>query len=447
MRQAWFRRASRSKMCCNKFFNRALALALVATLVTACGGGGEPAPAPVDVAGTPALNDLPPVPAVKNEVPVYVDAGPADTDYNVNRLYTDVTICHPGMSSPGSPTQCQTIDHVLVDTGSTGLRLLSSVMAPGLNLSRLSGTGVSPLLNCAQFVDLSFAWGPVVTADIVLGGKTAKSVPIQVIADPDPSLSSPPAACSVGGTAITTAKILGANGVLGLGLSKEDCGASCENISNYGFYYTCTDPTCAAITGVKTSRDKQVKNPVPLFLTDNNGVQIALPEVTAPGIPTRDGTLTFGIGTQSPAAVTVLTTNSFGYVTTVLTGQNLPDFSRSFIDSGSNGLFFDSTIPTCTGTTVSDFYCPSTRLDLSARLVGANGASSPSLLFSIGNATDLFASRTNAELNHVFPTLAGNLPGQPTTFDWGLPFFYGRRVSFGIEGQPSSLGIGPFYAF
>ncbi|MHB8950206.1 MAG: DUF3443 family protein [Rhodoferax sp.] len=429
-------------MCCNKLIDRIFALALVATLLAACGGGGSAA-APESVTGPPPVIDLPAAPAVKNELRVYVDAGPADTGYNVNRLYADVTICQPG-----STTHCQTIDHVLVDTGSTGLRLLSSVMAPGLNLSRVSTTRGSPLLNCAQFLDLSFAWGPVVTADIVLGGMKADGVPIQVIADTDPRFSSPPAACSVGGTAITTAKILGANGVLGLGLSKEDCGAGCETITNNGFYYTCADDSCASIIGVKTNTDKQVKHPVPLFVTDNNGVQIALPAVTTSiGVPTLDGTLTFGIGTQSSAFVTVLTTNSSVYFTTVLTGQNLPDFSRSFIDSGSNGLFFDSAIPTCTGTTVSDFYCPSMRLDWSARLVGANGVLSPTLLFSVDNATQLFASRTNAELNHVFPTLAGNLPGHPTAFDWGLPFFYGRRVFFGIEGQPSSLGNGPFYAF
>jgi hypothetical protein len=34
-----------------------------------------------------------------------------------------------------------------------------------------------------------------------------------------------------------------------------------------------------------------------------------------------------------------------------------------------------------------------------------------------------------------------------SSFDWGLPFFYGRRVFIGIDGQASSLGTGPFYAF
>ena len=38
----------------------------------------------------------------------------------VNGLFTSVTICVPGTSS------CQTLDGVLVDSGSSGLRLLAS---------------------------------------------------------------------------------------------------------------------------------------------------------------------------------------------------------------------------------------------------------------------------------------------------------------------------------
>jgi len=33
---------------------------------------------------------------LENGTSVTVDAGPAGTGYNVNRLYTDVTICYPG---------------------------------------------------------------------------------------------------------------------------------------------------------------------------------------------------------------------------------------------------------------------------------------------------------------------------------------------------------------
>ncbi len=428
-------------MYCNEFLNRVLALALAATLLTACGGGsgGDSTPVPV-TPEAPSAPVVPTVPAAANVSQLTVDAGPSGTGYNVNRLYTTVTVC-----SPGSTTQCQTIDHILVDTGSFGVRLLSSAMDTTLNLKQSTGASGLPLLNCAQFVDLSFAWGPVVTADVVLGGKKA-SVPIQVIADP--AFNSLAAVCS-SGTAITNATVLGANGILGIGLFKEDCGARCNNIVNNGSYYTCTTAGCTATTGAKTSLAQQVKNPVPLFASDNNGVLIDLPRVSAAGAPSLSGLLIFGIGTQSNNQWTsgaVLTTDSVGHVTTSLAGQNLPSsFTNSFIDSGSNGLFFDSTITKC-GTSADGFYCPTSPVNLSATLVGANGVASPEILFSIGKATDLFAGG----VNHVLPTLAGDIgdiPGHPSTFDWGLPFFYGRRVFFGIEGMASTLGTGPFYAF
>src|SRR5450830_969650 len=234
---------------------------------------------------------------------------------------------------------------------------------------------------------------------------------------------------------------LGANGIIGLGLLKEDCGSACAAHVGNGFYFTCTDASCIATVGTTASTTKQVKNPVPLFASDNNGVLIDLPAVSSAGASSLSGSLIFGIGTQSNNQFTsgaVLTTSSSGYITTVLAGQSL---STSFIDTGSNGLFFDSsTIPNCVGSNAG-FYCPSSRTTLSATVLGANGSSSP-VSFSIDNASALFAGGSNA----VLPTLSGPI-GDAHTFDWGLPFFYGRRVFSGIEGQASSLGTGPFYAF
>ncbi|MDO8450733.1 MAG: DUF3443 domain-containing protein [Rhodoferax sp.] len=403
------------------FLIRAVLMGLAAALVAACGGGG----------GTSATSS---VPLENNVMAITVDSGPANTGYNVNRLYASVRICVPGTIT------CQTIDHVLVDTGSTGLRLLSTAVSPALSLSRVTGGTGFPLLNCAQFVDNSFAWGPVATADIVLGGKTAASVPIQIIGDP--AFNSLAAACSSGGTAITTAATLGANGIVGLGLFKEDCGSGCAVIPANGFYYTCADFTCTTAVATTASISKQVANPVSLFATDNNGVLIDLPAVGTISAPSLSGSLIFGMGTQAnnqlvPSAV--LTTNASGYVTTLLAGQTL---SNSFIDTGSNGLFFDlASIPVCEGASIG-FYCPppASRVDLSATLVGTN-AVAVLVSFAVDNALSLFATG-----QPVLPTLAGDI-GYPQIFDWGLPFFYGRRVFIGIEGQPSSLGTGPLYAF
>lgn len=389
------------------------------SFVAACGGGGgEPTPAP------------PPPAALANVMRVTVDSGP--TGNNVNRLYASVTLC-----APGSTTQCQTIDQVLVDTGSTGLRILSSVLSPALSQNRVTGASGFALLNCAQFVDNTFAWGPVAVADILLGGKVASSVPIQIIADP--AFNRLAAACS-SGDMITSPGNLGANGILGLGLFKEDCGPRCAATTANGFYYTCSSASCSTTVRSLASLAKQLKNPVSLFAGDNNGMLIDLPPVSLAGAPSLAGSMVFGIGTQSnnqPASASVLTTSG-GNITTLFAGKSL---DTSFIDTGSNGLYFDSsTIPACAGA-ASGFYCPASLTNLSATMVGANGVSVP-VAFSINNALASFSSGTLA----VIPTLSGSI-GDARTFDWGLPFFFGRRVFVGIEGQSSALGTGPFYAF
>lgn len=415
-------------------FKTVLSLVMMAALLTACGGGGGGDATVSASAGTPASSGSGSVPAAgpalaSNVIAVTVDRGPAGI--NVNRLYTDVTICQPGT------TLCQTINHVLVDTGSTGLRLLSGVLSPSLGLGKVASASGLPLLACARFLDNSFAWGPVVTADITLGGKTVAAMPVQVVADSD--FTSLARSCS-SGAAIDTVASLGAKGILGLGLFKEDCGASCANITANGIYFTCTTAACTAATATRASTAKQLKNPIPLFANDNNGFVIDLPAVGSAGAESVSGSLIFGIGTQSNnqvASSRVLTTGATGYFSTLLSGQSL---NTSFIDTGSNGLYFDSSmIPTCSVS--SSFYCPTSLLTLSATQRGTNAVNNP-VVFSVDNALGLFADPAKT----VLPNLAGTI-GDARIFDWGLPFFYGRRVFTGIEGQPSVLGTGPLYAF
>jgi hypothetical protein len=412
------------------YFNnicRIVLIGLLATWLTACGGGGGEAPV---VAAAPRL------PSANNVLSVSVNSGLMGN--SVNLMYASVTIC-----LPGSTTQCQTVDNIMVDTGSTGLRLLSSALSPSINLDRRLGAGGLPLLNCVQFIDHSYAWGPVALADVTLGGKTASHVPIQLIADAPYSRLDTPCSSSGTATALDTTATLGANGILGLGLLKEDCGAACAVNAANGVYFICTNENCTATTGTTVSQSTQIKNPITLFASDNNGLSVDLPAVPNTGTTGLSGVVIFGIGTQANnqrVPSTVLTTNANGYITTLLAGKSL---MSSFIDSGSNGLYFDSrTIPLCTGSRAGPgFYCPNNDLSMMATLVGANAVTAP-IAFSISNASALLNSPWRAAL----PTLSGPI-GSQDVFDWGLPFFYGRHVFIGIEQQTSHLGTGPFYAF
>ena len=98
--------------------------------------------------------------------------------------------------APGSTTNCQTIDHIQVDTGSYGLRILAPVLTVSLPVVTLSSG--SSLVECTQFLD-GYSWGPVSLADVKIAGETAGSVPIQVIGDS--RFTTVPAACSNTGSA------------------------------------------------------------------------------------------------------------------------------------------------------------------------------------------------------------------------------------------------------
>src|SRR5229473_8680699 len=110
-----------------------------------------------------------------NVAPISVNGGPVG-NYD-DAAFASVTVCAPGTSS------CQTIDGILVDTGSFGLRILSSALT-SVTLPQQKAPDGNPVAECLEFL-ASYTWGPVETADVQIGGEKAKTVPIQVLSDTD----------------------------------------------------------------------------------------------------------------------------------------------------------------------------------------------------------------------------------------------------------------------
>jgi len=263
-----------------------------------------------------------------------------------------------------------------------------------------------------------------------MAGLVAAATSIQVISDP--AIPAVPTDCSNSGLPMLTATALRSNGILGVGPFRADCGSGCAVTALPRWYYGCASGACEAAT---LPVGQQVTNPISRFATDNNGVVIELPAVAAAGAASVTGTMTFGIGSQSNnllGSAQVLPSNSMtGFVSTTFQGQT---YGTSFIDSGSNGLFFPlSSVPRC-----GFWFCPTTEQSLAATVAGNNGTTS-NVTFTIGNATSLFASG-----NYALSNLAGPASNY---FDWGLPFFFGRRVFTAIEASATPAGNGPYYAF
>ena len=385
-----------------------------------------PSSAAITVSGTnvTGTNFVAAPPSGSNVQSIAVNGGPAASSiFYPNAAFTSVTVCLHGTAT------CQTIDGVLVDTGSFGLRLLSSALSSTLYKTPTAGTNLG---ECIQFADGSYVWGPVQTFDVRLAGELASSVPIHIL---DHSFYTIPSDCSSGGGQEEDDLLsLGANGILGIGPIQYDCGSACNSVASFPTglvypYYECSSLGCQAAS---VNLSQQVQNPVALFSTDKNGVIIVLPAVSGP-TASLNGLMVFGIGTQSNNALgsaTVLTLNQYASITTIYKGISMP---LSFIDSGSNGYFFpDTNIPQ----NIYGWYIPATTLNLTATNGGYNGKSS-NVSFSVGNADNMFSANPN---DAVFNTLAGYTSGY---FDWGLPFFYGRNIYTAITPD----GNGSYWAY
>lgn len=434
-----------------------LAPLLAALVLAACGGNStEVIQSGGGLNGDPTVQEVVlDQPTGDNTTEVVVDEGPVEAFALgvTNVPYVTVVVCQPG-----SDTACVTIDHVLLDTGSVGLRLLRSAVTglalPAVELPADPGRGLpaGPAVECYPFV-LGGLWGPVLTADVRLGGKRAPAIPIQVIDDGASPRYAAPQDCidAADGTLLSSITSLQAKGVLGIGMIGYDCGLACDQPSaDGGFiqYYACPNGTCSP---GRAPAALQLQNPIVHFETDNNGSLILLPALPELGAARVRGRLVLGIGTQSnnqlPAqprfafANTDTTDAAYLYVTTRMEGR---DFPFSYIDSGSNGIFFDdATLPrTCAAATgtVSPWFCPSTVLRRTATLQDATGGTAD-VSFSIGNADVLFSTS-----NVGFANLGGTAGQDAGSFVWGLPFFFGRPVYTAIWGQDLALQ-GPWWAF
>jgi len=420
-------------------------------LLSACGGGGG--------GGGGSASSTPAAP-LTNFATITVDNGPAALSVGPNGYTSDdaafvsVTICAPGTSN------CQTIDHVLVDTGSVGLRLLDSVVNSSV-LSALpneTDSQSNPVGECYEYVD-GYVMGSVRQADFQVGGESVSNMPLQIIGDTG-AFSTVPSSCSSGGGPdLNTVQALGANGVIGIGVTTTDCGVFCTSSGGFAaaIYYDCPNSGCSTIiarNAATAAPFQQLPNPVAAMSVDNNGTILSLPSSPAVGEASMTGTLFFGIGTQTNNALgsaTVLTTTGSsspggpGLVTAVYKNNTL---ANSFLDSGSNAYYFiDSTITACTATGFVGFYCPASPMTVSPTIVGQNNVQA-SGAFTLNNAQTIFASNFAVSPGiGANPAAISSFTPFPSSFDFGLTFFYGRNVYTALEGRTAGSATGPYFAF
>ncbi|HZY96053.1 MAG TPA: DUF3443 family protein [Candidatus Cybelea sp.] len=357
-----------------------------------------------------------------NYVPFQV--GPVSPQFpGVNVPQVSVTVCSPQSAS------CQTIDHILVDTGSMGLRIFKQALSIALPTDR-----GQPLAECVSF-GTGNAWGSVNVANVEMAGEPRVLVPIQVI-DPTYGTATLPAPCNA--NLLATPQSNSANGILGL--------APVESDDPFTQYYTCQSGSCTSVT---MPNGTTVQNPVYLLPQDSNGIFILLKSIPSAGVQSVSGSVILGIGTEpvnggkanndpnfvsSGSPYVTYNGSSFEFFTTY---KGL-EYS-SIVDSGTNMMVFqDESITRCQALFIeTDLYCPNpSPAALSA--IPKDMSTGHVTYFSIADA-DVLGHSGNSAFNDLGSHTYLNW------FVWGFPFFFGKSVF--ITYTRSQFGPAPQWGY
>jgi len=341
-----------------------------------------------------------------------------------NRMVVSITVCEPGTD------RCATIDDVMVDTGSTGLRLEASAVPAWLRLPPLLGPGSRPLAECLRFVH-DAAWGPLVRADVRLGGLTARQLHVQVIDDAD---GAQPATCARSDVRPTS------NGTLGIGQHLFDCPGACRQSAEAPGTFVKDGLTWVPLVG-NIDQAYRLPNSISLLPVHDNGIVIDLPSPTGGGSEIVAGTLTIGVGTAGNNQLEtsgIVRLDAAGRFTTVFDGKTFP---ASSIDSGTETYVFDDALlPRCQG--LAWAYCVTPARHFNAEMLGQDGTRT-----TVGLEIGDYQARRNGHAG-ASDDVAEAAESQSNAFVWGAPFFLGRRVFLVMEGKsvPGASGVaGPFY--
>ncbi|AUR52754.1 DUF3443 family protein [Aquella oligotrophica] len=324
-----------------------LLVSLTTLCLSACNGGSSSSSS----GNTPAYN----------QTPIIVDLG-VNESAPLNRPFVTVTLCVPGTDT------CQTIDHVLLDTGSDGLRVPASILKNAAMYPQLTLDN-QPLYTCANYA-AGYDFGSMNLTDVVWGGETAKSVPFQIIDDSQPQVGIP-ASCDATGSYFDFIAA-GQNAIIGVRNSVFDADAN----------YTCVNGTCNPVTNLPESM--LIASPVIRMPVDNNGVLLQFPNIPANGATSFTGTLTFGINTQSNNSVTSNVNLLYTKDSLFNTNYNNTNYQGTF-DSGTPYIIFsDNSLPLCTGE-FEGFYCPSSPMQINAVFSNYNGGNQVNSSYPLAN--------------------------------------------------------------
>lgn len=417
-------------------------------------------------------NPVLPTSAAANVAPLVVDSGPCAYYPSTNSaapinaaqdvIYTTVTICPPGLA-PASGS-CQTIDHVQVDTGSVGLRILASAMNSAVlqTLPTVSAGGL-PVNDCYAYAD-GWTWGVLRTADVWMGGyngtasqgETAPGISVDIIGDPasGPISATAQSQCSGGSPSENSVATFGANGILGVMPAQYE----------YAAYYTCT--ANGGCNSIVIPQSQEANNPVyslsiPVY---DNGIVVALPSLGSTGAaPNAIGTLTFGVTSVGVNRATKFfaadVTSGLPLVESTIVSESPaptpwtpPPTVTAIFDTGTSFLSIYGTGMPFTQDSY-EWLIPQPPVTVNLSIQGAypnSGRNTGGLLVQPYPETISVTSEQTLSTQYPYPSYWAfdDLAANSTTAQdvWGAPFFFGKTMYVVYQGS-FAQGNPPFYAY
>lgn len=373
-------------------------------------------------------------PQVNNTVPLIADSG-----YNgkaFNRMFVTVTICQPGTNI------CQTIDHIMPDSGSTGLRITkSSIQLSGLPAITYQGL---PITQCMNYGG-GYVYGGVVLADVRIGDESATSIPLQIIDDGDQSLV--PDSCTSMATYLSFPDS-GQRGNLGINPMTNPA-------NDYTLVYSCeSSDSCTELSNPVQQMPQTLNvNVISYFKQDNNGVIFSMPAIANAPAESVVGQMIFGIGTNSNNQVMESTVAVLGNPS-----SNMANFTTNtgiqitpaIIDSGTEFIYwYDALLPACPEP-FSYLYCPGkpgSIFEWGSMISNYSGGSS--FFVQAGIANWNFGGFPDSP---VIPLLGSSTTYLSNFSIYGFPFFFGKNIYLGFQGKGNSvsstaLGSSPAWGF
>lgn len=400
----------------NNYSNKLLAiLAFLSGSIISCSNGSS--------------GNVAPIP---NQVPISIGSG-MNGD-GINTMYISLTVC-----TNNSGTNCQTVDHIILDTGSFGVKINKSALPESfvLSLPRVTTNAGNEVYACNTFGS-GYVFADEHYAVLNLAGTMTSNVILQVIEN-SPTAEIPDS-CVAKGPFDDFANF-GANGIIGVNPAITLSNSSLLLYKNInGIYEQLTNNEESNLPILN-------QNPLPSLTTNNNGFVVSIPPVPQNTNTNVNGTLILGINTETNNKITSQTNlvvasesdlsvvcNSACFYSKI---NNPESTIPAVFDSGTNGwVFMSNTLPQC------DYgYCPASPTVWTSSVYSYDFAANESYTISATITADEVVDGQSVSFA-VMPGWGYYNYNNQTLY--GSPFFLGKNVYVVF---PSDQNKNPIWGF